>query len=77
MAYVMENIAKSMEKTGKIKTKNEELIQKLPDGNTLALIKTWIYMENPEINSINKIDQPIVKQSNQKEENKEEKKKNK
>jgi len=64
MAYVMENIAKSMEKTGKIKTKNEELIQKLPDGNTLALIKTWIYMENPEINSINKIDQPIVKQSN-------------
>jgi hypothetical protein len=56
MAYVMENIAKKMENTGKNKTKKEEMIQKLPDGNTLAVIKTWFYMENPDINSINKID---------------------
>ena len=56
MAYVMENIAKKMEETGKNKTrKDEELIKALPDGNTLAVIKTWIYLENTEINGINKI----------------------
>jgi hypothetical protein len=55
MAYVMENIAKTMEETGKNKTRNEVMIKRMQDGNTLAVIKTWIYMENPEINRINKI----------------------
>jgi hypothetical protein len=46
IAYVKNNIAKTMEETGKNKMHNEELVKELADGKILAVFKTWIYWGN-------------------------------